>query len=84
MNTVKDNFYFVEDVMKMLGLSRSKCYKIIKQLNQELNRQGYITVPGRVSKQYYHQRFYCGPEKGEGPTDKKVTGAKRPGIGRTA
>ena len=26
MRTAKETFYFVEDVMKMLGLSRSKAY----------------------------------------------------------
>ena len=31
MRTAKETFYFVEDVMKMLGLSRSKAYSIIKQ-----------------------------------------------------
>ena len=40
MNTVRDTYYFVEDLMTLLGLSRSKCYKIIKQLNEELEEQG--------------------------------------------
>ena len=30
MNTAKDMFYFVDDVMAILSLSRSKSYKIIK------------------------------------------------------
>ena len=47
MRTAKETFYFVEDVMKMLGLSRSKAYSIIKQFNSELEEQGYFTVPGR-------------------------------------
>ena len=46
MRTAKETFYFVEDVMKMLGLSRSKAYSIIKQFNSELEEQGYFTVPG--------------------------------------
>lgn len=66
MNTARDNFYFVEDVMAMLGLSRSKCYKLIQQLNNELEKQGYITVSGRVPKRYYHKRLCCGPEQPEG------------------
>ena len=32
MKTVKDIFYFVEDVMTITGLSRSKSYKIIADL----------------------------------------------------
>ena len=41
MRTAKDTFYFVEDVMKMLGLSRSKAYSIIKQFNTEMEEKGY-------------------------------------------
>lgn len=56
--------------MEMLGLSRSKCYKIIKQLNDELEEQGFITVSGRVPKRYYHKRLCCGPEQPENPPPK--------------
>ena len=41
MKTVKDIFYFVEDVMTITGLSRSKSYKIIADLNRELSDRGY-------------------------------------------
>ena len=34
MNTARDMFYFVDDVMQLLSLSRSKSYKIIKELNK--------------------------------------------------
>lgn len=30
--TAREMFYFVDDVQRMLGYSRSKSYKIIKQL----------------------------------------------------
>lgn len=43
MKTVKDIFYFVEDVMTITGLSRSKSYKIIADLNRELSDRGYLT-----------------------------------------
>lgn len=57
MNTARDMFYFVEDVMKMLGLSRSASYKIIKKLNVELDGKGIYTIDGRVSCRYFDQRF---------------------------
>lgn len=40
------------------GISESKAYMIIKQLNDELKKKGYITVAGRVSRQYYQERTY--------------------------
>ncbi|MEG1564873.1 MAG: hypothetical protein RR365_14290 [Bacteroides sp.] len=61
MNTARDNFYFVEDVMEMLGLSRSKSYKIMHGLNAELEKRGFVTVHGRVPKQFFHERLYCNP-----------------------
>jgi hypothetical protein len=51
-------FYTAQDIMEMLDIGRSKAYEIIKTLNAELNEEGYITVAGKVSKKYFHQRVY--------------------------
>lgn len=58
MKTARDIFYFVDDIMAVTGLSRSKSYKIIATLNAELKKQGYLIIPGRISKIYFHERFY--------------------------
>jgi hypothetical protein len=52
-------FYRVEDIMALLGVSKSKAYKIIQDLNKELSRKGYITVAGKVPKKYFCEKFYC-------------------------
>lgn len=53
-------FYYVEDVMRILGVSRSKAYKIIQQLRKELVQKGYFEYPaGRIPKKYFCERFYC-------------------------
>ncbi len=52
-------FYQVEDVMALLGVSKSKAYKIMQTLNKELNKKGYITVAGKVPKKYFSEKFYC-------------------------
>ena len=59
MKTAKDTFYFVEDVMGLLGMSRAYSYKLIRQLNDELEGKGFITVPGRVPRSYFDQRLCC-------------------------
>lgn len=56
---------YVEDVMEILGIGKSLAYKIIRQLNDELRAQGYITVAGRVSATYFKERVYCGKGKSE-------------------
>ena len=48
----------VQDVQKLLGIGESLAYKIIRQCNDELRSKGYITVSGRVSKQYFNEKVY--------------------------
>lgn len=50
-------FYRVEDVMQMLEVKQTKAYAIIKELNEELKKQGKIVVAGRVSKKYFDERL---------------------------
>lgn len=54
----KKIFYNVEDVMQMLMISKSHAYKIIRELNHELKEQGYMTITGKVSCQYFDEKFY--------------------------
>lgn len=64
--TSRNIFYHVEDVMELLGVSRSKAYKIIQDLNDELKKNGYIVaVAGRVPKKFFNERFYCDIETPE-------------------
>jgi hypothetical protein len=65
-------FYKVDDVMEILGISKSKAYKIIQGLNKELNAKGYITVNGKVPRLYFDERLYCSSSK----TPRKLTAVK--------
>lgn len=56
-------FYQVEDVMKLLQVSKSKAYKIMQSLNKELNAKGYLTVAGKVPKKFFSEKFYCSLEQ---------------------
>jgi len=51
-------FVGVETVAKDFGVSKGFAYKLIKQMNEELKKNGYLTVAGRVSRQYYRERIY--------------------------
>ena len=48
----------VDEVAEELGISVSHAYKIIRELNQELKAEGYITVSGRINRQYFNERLY--------------------------
>ena len=53
-------FLNVNDVADYLDISVPTAYKIIRRLNDELNKMGYLTVSGRVSKTYFEQKIYGG------------------------
>ena len=46
------------DVMKALGVSRSKAYEIISNLNQMLEKEGYWVECGKIPRPYLEQKFY--------------------------
>ena len=51
-----------------MEISVPYAYKIIKKLNAELDAKGYITITGRVNREYFNERVYTvnAPEKKEG------------------
>lgn len=51
-------YYTAQEVAQMLGISRGHAYKIVKNLNVELQQQGYITIAGRVPKKYLREHYY--------------------------
>ena len=51
-------YYTANEVMEMLGISRGHAYKIVKQLNQELAKKGFIVIAGRVPKKYLAEHYY--------------------------
>ena len=53
-------FMKIQDVADELGISKSYAYKIVQKLNEELKAQGFITISGRVNKQYFLERVCYG------------------------
>lgn len=76
MNTVSDMYYSVENIMEIMQYSKSKAYKVIKGLNDELEEQGYLTRPGLIPKRYFNSRYY-GMEQGETQPPKRSRATKR-------
>ena len=48
-----------QEVAKNFECCRAQAYKIIKNLNKELEAKGYLTYPGKVSRKYFNERFYA-------------------------
>lgn len=50
------SFMTVEEVAEELRVSKSKAYQIVRELNAELQKQGSLTVAGRVSATFFHKK----------------------------
>ena len=50
--------YDAQDVAELLGVSISKSYAYIRQMNEELKEKGYLIVRGKVPAAYLHERFF--------------------------
>ena len=51
-------FIGAKEVAKIMGVSETKAYQIIRQLNADLAAQGYITISGKVSRVFFEERCY--------------------------
>ena len=55
---MENQFMRADEVAKELGISRSFAYKLIRQLNQELKERGFLTIAGRINRDYLRKRLY--------------------------
>ena len=51
-------YYTAMEVAKMLGVSRAKGYKIVRELNEELTKKGYIVIAGKIPKKFFEEKNY--------------------------
>ena len=59
----KRSFMRVDEVVAELGVSKSYAYKIVQRLNAELKAKGYLTISGRVSRQYFMEKACYGEKE---------------------
>lgn len=55
---MNNKFVCAEEVAQELSVSKPYAYKLIKRLNDELKEKGFITISGRVNRQYFNERLY--------------------------
>lgn len=55
---METKFIRADEVAKELDVSKPYAYKLIKKLNSELDSKGYVTISGRISRQYFNERLY--------------------------
>ncbi len=52
----ESKFMSAKDVASTLDISTSKAYQIIRDLNDKLKEDGYITVSGKISRRYFESK----------------------------
>lgn len=48
------------------GISESKAYELIRQMNSELAARGFLTIRGKIPRSYLEKRFFGFSESLEG------------------
>lgn len=57
-NTAAESVFIgQQEICEIVGCSKSRAYKYIRQMNEELEKKGYLTFPGRVPRRYFMERF---------------------------
>lgn len=54
----KKRFLSAKEVGEIMGRSTSYAHRYICQLNEELEKKGYLTIKGRVVSTYFYERFF--------------------------
>lgn len=53
-----DRMMTAEEVKEAPSVSRTRAYEVIRLLNDELNAQGFKTISGWVSYEYFNRSFF--------------------------
>ena len=54
----KQSFMRADEVAQELDISKSHAYKVIHGLNEELQEKGYLTISGRVNREFFREKYY--------------------------
>lgn len=62
-------YYSAQEVSEILGISLGSAYSRIKEMNKELERDGYLTIAGKVPVAYLKSKIF-------GAKDMAIPGGK--------
>lgn len=55
----------VDEVASEIGVSKSYAYKIVKRLNDELKAKNFLTIAGKINRNYFYERTCYGTAENE-------------------
>jgi len=69
----KIQFLTADNVAEIMQVSKPKAYEIIRELNGEMEKMGYMTVRGRINSTFFYKKINY-QEDGEGGKDAGIQG----------
>ncbi len=54
------NYFTAEQVAEIMGVSKGTAYKVMQKLNAELDAKGFITISGKVNRNYFIEKVCYG------------------------
>lgn len=61
---MKKQYLTAKEIAETMGVSESKAYGIIRELNKELRTEGYLTVSGKVPVAFFKKKYFGFEEVG--------------------
>lgn len=61
---MKKQYLTAKEISEAIGVSESKAYGIIRELNKELRTEGYLTVSGKVPVAFFKKKYFGFEEVG--------------------
>ncbi len=58
MNNENKIFITAPEMSELLGISLGHAYKMIREMNKELEESGYLVIAGKVPKGYFEKRWF--------------------------
>lgn len=58
MDSKNKIYYSAQELAELLGVSTGHAYKIIRKLNEELAKEGFLTLSGKCPRKYFESRWY--------------------------
>ncbi|MFC2743354.1 DNA-binding protein [Selenomonas artemidis] len=55
--TAKSNFITAPEIADVCAISVSKAYKILAELNADLQKMGKCTLRGKTNRRYFEMRY---------------------------
>ncbi len=51
-------FMTAQEVADLLGISKGLAYRMIKSMNDQLKKEGYLTISGKINRAYFNEKIY--------------------------